>query len=153
MGVHERAGRAAAGRSVSIELARTGELPEGIHTDPERLAQVLDTLVEGALRRTEHGSVRIEVGSCEQHHGVCKHLTFSVVDTGRGFDEQELAYLFEPFGGRKRAAGEPEGSGLGLALAKRLAMLLGGDLNLESAAGQGTRFTLVLPLGVAAVRR
>lgn len=148
-GVHRRGSAAAAGLPVSVELVRASDLPETIFTDAARVAQVLDELVANALRHTRHGSVRIEVGQRSDLPGESGQVQFRVVDTGEGIAPEDRARLFEPFGLSRSAS---EGNSLGLALAKRIALRLGGDLNLDSAPGQGARFTLQLPLGVSAAR-
>jgi signal transduction histidine kinase len=75
------------------------------------------------------------------------HISFSVVDTGPGIPEHKHEMVFEKFRqADERVSYEHGGTGLGLALSKALADLMSGDIELQSKVGEGSRFTLVLPL-------
>jgi signal transduction histidine kinase len=117
-------------------IARDGELRARI--DPARLKQALLNLVLNAAQVGGSGvHVRVEVSR------VRDHARLSVVDDGPGVPAAIAATLFEPFVGSR-----PGGSGLGLAVARRVAERHGGTLLLESTPGaKGARFTLSLPLG------
>lgn len=116
-------------------------LPAQIHTDPQRLEQVLRNLLSNALKFTERGSVTLEV----EPRG--DGLAFVVRDTGIGIPMQQQQRVFEAFqqgdGALNRRYG---GTGLGLAISRQLAGLLGGDIQLSSVEGVGSQFTLTLPL-------
>lgn len=104
-----------------------------------RLARVLQNLVQNAIRHTpSDGSVLILA-----HRGLAE-LEIAVVDTGEGIPAENLDRVFEPFwrGDSSRSA---VGSGLGLALAKRIVETLGGTLRAESRPGMGSRFAVVMP--------
>jgi signal transduction histidine kinase/ActR/RegA family two-component response regulator len=138
----------AKGLSVSL---RCGEsVPEGMRSDPTRLKQILGHLVSNAIKFTEAGEVRI---SCEMESamGGAQRLQIVVDDTGIGITPEQRNRLFEVFapgdGSLTRRHG---GTGLGLALSRRLAHVLGGDLDVESAAGKGSCFTLSLPCPIGA---
>jgi signal transduction histidine kinase len=111
-----------------------------VHTDGDKVRQILVNLLGNAAKFTDDGSVRLDV-SCTD-----AELRFSVSDTGIGIAPEDRARLFQPFGqldvGLTRRHG---GTGLGLYISRRLAELLGGCIELESERGKGTTFTLVLP--------
>jgi signal transduction histidine kinase/CheY-like chemotaxis protein len=126
-----------------LELAARVEpdAPTTIHTDPMRLHQVLKNLVANALKFTERGGVSVTAGRCD-HGGV----RLTVKDTGVGIAPENHALVFEAFrqadGNTTRRYG---GTGLGLSISRDLTHLLGGTIELESAPGRGSTFTVFLP--------
>ena len=114
-----------------------------IHTDEPKVSQILRNLVSNALRFTEEGDVRVRA-RIERDLG---RVIFSVADTGIGIDPEDCARIFEEFeqveGPLQTAT---KGTGLGLAVSRRLAALLGGELEVDSRPGAGSTFTLSLPL-------
>ncbi len=121
-------------------------VPHTIRTDPTRLRQILFNLIGNAIKFTDAGSVRVEVGFEERSRGSGR-LRFEIIDTGIGMNEEEIARIFRPFtqadSSTRRRFG---GTGLGLAISKRLAELLDGTITVESRVGQGSRFVLSLEL-------
>ena len=114
--------------------------PARVETDPVRVQQVLRNLVSNAIKFTERGAVRIEVVREETHQLV------RVTDTGIGIAPEHRERVFEPFWQVEQSARrEVGGTGLGLAVARGIADLLGGRLQLESEPGRGSTFTLGLP--------
>ena len=109
-------------------------------TDADKVLQILVNLAGNAVKFTEHGSVTLSLDATPDT------VRFAVRDTGPGINEEDQARLFQPFaqldGGLTRRHG---GTGLGLYIARRLAALLGGEIELESVPGNGSTFTLVLP--------
>jgi signal transduction histidine kinase len=115
-----------------------------VTTDRVKLERVLANLVSNAIKFTERGSVRIEVEAAAS--GVEIH----VLDTGVGISAESRERLFEEFFQvHNNERDRRKGFGLGLAIARRLARQLGGDLIVDSALGKGSRFTLALPNAVA----
>ncbi len=109
--------------------------------DDRRLKQILLNLLTNAIKFTPEGKVSLEVTK------VRRGITFTVIDTGIGIASEELEFLFTPFKQLdSRLNRQYEGTGLGLALTRKLARLHGGDLTLESTEGKGSRFTLFLPV-------
>lgn len=105
-------------------------VPRWVETDPTRLRQILINLVGNAIKFTENGSVMLSVSYDESNAGA--PLRFSVVDTGCGIPEDAVARLFSPFAQVDSSATRRHGgAGLGLALSRRLANALGGQLELE----------------------
>lgn len=115
-------------------------LPD-VQADPVRLAQVIGNLAENAIKYTPPGhAVSVSAGQEEDRVWV------SVADTGPGIPDEEQALIFAPFyrGGHGRRI--KQGMGLGLSIARDLAEAHGGQITVKSAPGQGSRFTLWLPL-------
>jgi signal transduction histidine kinase len=110
------------------------------HTDAGKVRQILTNLVGNAIRYTDTGSVEV----CLEVTG--RRVLCRVRDTGRGIAAESLEDIFQPFvqiGGNGTAS--EGGTGLGLAVSRRLARLLGGDVEVESTPGEGSTFTLRLP--------
>ena len=135
-----RAGKAGLELSCRIEP----DVPTFLKGDPARLRQILTNLVGNALKFTHHGEVaiRIQVASNSDH---AVTLRFEVRDTGIGIPEEKQALLFSPFtqadGSTTRKYG---GTGLGLSISKQLVTLMGGEISLQSAEGQGSVFWFTL---------
>jgi len=130
------------GLSLSVEYA--GQIPTEIVSDPKRLKQILINLVGNAIKFTRQGSVRLRVSYLPNE----KQMRFDVVDTGIGISPQHQSRLFKPFvQGDSSVSRDFGGTGLGLAISQRLAKVLGGNITVESAVGQGSTFTLVIASG------
>ncbi len=141
----------AAEKGLALETVAIGPVPEEIESDHTRLRQILINLVGNAVKFTDAGCVRIEVGCVGERGEVCDVLEISIVDTGCGIAPEQVQRLFATFmqvhGSLTRAH---QGTGLGLALSRRLARLLGGDIDVESELGRGSRFRLRIPTGALA---
>ena len=114
---------------------------ESVTTDPERVMQIIANLVGNALKFTERGSITVRFEPRDPDS-----WAIVVSDTGIGIPQEEQSTIFEEF--RQGEAVEHRGrggTGLGLAIVKKLAAVLGGSVAIESAAGEGSRFTVVLP--------
>ena len=126
---------------VALERIPTGELPEMI-ADRRALNQILLNLLSNAIRFTDRGgkvalSARAEAG----------HITFVVEDTGVGISDEDLARVGEPyFQARASYDRRYGGTGLGLSIVKGLVRLHGGEMEIRSRIGTGTRVSVSLPL-------
>ena len=125
---------------ISVELDQN--LPASLETDDMRLRQVLRNLLSNALKFTERGRVKLRIARAS-----ADVIAFAVSDTGIGIPQDKQRLIFEAFqqadGSTSRKYG---GTGLGLAISREIAGLLGGDLRVDSSVGQGSTFTLFLPL-------
>lgn len=117
------------------------EVGAEIYTDPRRLEQILLSLLSNAVKFTERGTVRLEA----RVSGSTAY--FMVSDTGVGIDERDVELIFQDFVQIETPdAIKPDGAGLGLALSRRLARMLGGSVSVRSVPGEGSTFTLALPV-------
>ena len=138
-------------KGLRAEATVAGELPELVVGDAVRLRAALENLIDNAVKFTAQGVIRLVAGASRAGRGRAK-LVFVVTDSGIGLTRSEIKRLFRPFA---QASGDIArrygGAGLGLAVVKTLAKLMGGDLTVTSAPGRGSRFTFsaVLPLAPA----
>lgn len=122
--------------------------PHFINTDPNRVRQILINLVGNAIKFTEKGAVSLHISS-RPEAGLFSQLAFSVTDTGIGMNQAHQERLFKAFSQADQSiARKFGGTGLGLMISKKLALLLNGDISFESQYNQGSTFTLSLHVEV-----
>jgi CheY-like chemotaxis protein len=145
-------------KEVEFRVDVADDLPPTLHTDAQRAEQILKNLLANAFKFTERGSVTLEVqrpdaqmvlqrSSLESRNAIA----FSVRDTGIGIEPSKFKDIFEAFqqedGSIDRHYG---GTGLGLTIARKFAQMLGGEIHVASRKGEGSCFTLVLPVNLQA---
>jgi signal transduction histidine kinase/ActR/RegA family two-component response regulator len=141
----------AADRGIGLTMTFTTPIPRTVVGDPTRVRQVLINLVGNALKFTEQGSVRIEASYEAGPNGGGGELLVAVLDTGIGMSPEQMALLFRPFGQADATTTRRfGGTGLGLSISRRLCELMGGTIGVQSTIGVGSRFTLRLPVNIAA---
>src|SRR5579883_269045 len=142
-------------KRLDFQLHFDEHLPRALYTDSKRLQQVLKNLLANAFKFTEQGEVRLHVSIA--HHGWSRDqhilnqadrvIAFAVQDTGVGIPSSKQRVIFEAFqqadGTTSRKYG---GTGLGLSISREIAQLLGGAITAQSAVGEGSTFTLYLPI-------
>ncbi|OGU15033.1 MAG: hypothetical protein A2076_18430 [Geobacteraceae bacterium GWC2_53_11] len=127
-------------KRLSLSLNISPDVPEILWTDGEQLIRLLTILVANALKFTEHGGVELNV-SCQEGEGNDIMLLCAVKDSGIGIPEEMLERVFEPFvQGDGSYTRRFEGVGLGLAIARQIALLLGGRLWVERNPNGGSCF-------------
>ena len=150
-------------KSLSFAIELDPVLPASIVTDQQRLGQVLKNLLANAFKFTQEGGVRLSIGYPVDDHtglpgdrlrGAERVIAFTVTDTGVGIPDDKLNQIFEAFqqadGSTSRKYG---GTGLGLSISREIARLLGGEVEVESVLGLGSRFSLLLPAASRAAWR
>lgn len=126
-------------KNLSFEIEKSVDIQK-IESDPIRLKQILFNLLSNAYKFTFTGKVILMVDESDDH------WKFIVKDTGIGIDKKDKNIIFKEFKRAKsKKVNKIPGSGLGLALTKRLVDLLGGEINFESQLGKGSTFKVCLP--------
>jgi CheY-like chemotaxis protein len=154
-------GQLASEKGLAFDVDFSEELPESILTDEKRLQQVVLNLLSNAFKFTAAGGVTLQVkpassGWSANHpvlHDGQQAIEISVSDTGIGIPQDKQKLIFEAFqqadGTTSRKYG---GTGLGLSISREIARLLGGELQVRSQSGEGSTFTLYVPLQSAGRR-
>ncbi len=143
-------------RHLQFMIETDTKLPNALETDIQRLNQILKNLLSNSFKFTEKGSVRLKIYEATKNwkHGnnpnldaATKVVAFAISDTGIGIPQDKQNIIFEAFqqaeGSTSRKYG---GTGLGLSISRGLAELLGGTIELESQPGNGSTFTLFIPM-------
>jgi signal transduction histidine kinase len=136
----------ASAKGLAIALEYAAGAPVNLMGDALRMRQVLVNLIGNAIKFTEHGGVAVSV-ECAEKTDDAASLVLRVRDTGIGIPADKLDLVFDKFtqadGSMTRRYG---GTGLGLTIVKQLVEAMGGSIVVESRIGEGTTFTITLPL-------
>ena len=126
-------------KDLTFSSAISPDPPEVIIGDPKRLRQVLDNLLSNAIKFTHEGEVAfsIRIATCSEDR---VRLGFEVQDSGVGLSEEEAIRVFKPFEQAGNAKQKAQGTGLGLAISQQIVGLMGGEIQVESEPGKGSRF-------------
>jgi two-component system, sensor histidine kinase len=139
----------ASAKGLALHVTVDEDVPAWVEADPTRLRQILLNLLSNALKFCDRGQVacglRCGVGPLGEDL-----LIFDVSDTGPGMDAATVSRLFQRFSqGDASTSRRHGGAGLGLEISRRLARAMGGDIHVQTSPGQGSRFSLALPLRLA----
>lgn len=131
----------AVNKSLELTFCVDPQLPMTLYGDPERITQIAVNLITNALKFTREGSVRFEL----QFH--ITEWAIVVKDTGIGISPENLDYIFDEFRqGDSSTTREYEGVGLGLAIVRRLCRMMGARIVVQSKPGEGSTFTVYMPI-------
>ncbi len=134
-------------KGLYLESQVVEDTPDRVVTDPDKLRQILKNFLSNAIKFTDHGGVRLILDRNPDSDAESRPVRLTVEDTGIGIPEDKHQAVFRAF---KQADGSTSrrygGTGLGLTISRELARLMGGRIHLESAAGTGARFSLLLPV-------
>jgi CheY-like chemotaxis protein/signal transduction histidine kinase/HAMP domain-containing protein len=141
-------------KGLALEITVSQNAPVEIFTDRKRAEQIIKNLLSNAIKFTEKGGIAVEFGRPARDVNLSRSgldaasaIAIAVQDTGIGIPPDMHKIIFEAFqqveGGSARRHG---GTGLGLSISRELARLLGGEIQLSSEVGQGSTFTLYLPV-------
>ncbi len=128
-------------KQATLEVYIEDNLPP-IVADSEYLTTAIECLVDNAVKFTERPETTITLRAYQEEDCVC----FSVTDQGRGIPEEELDRIFKSFYQIDREVYEDQGAGAGLAIVKGVVQLHGGRVSVQSAVGQGSTFTICIPI-------
>lgn len=126
-------------KGIRLELEVSAGVPGAVWVDEKRLRQVLLNLVGNAVKYTQRGAVMVRV-SCLSAQKSFTSLRFEVQDTGVGIDATRLNAIFLPFEQAGEAEQRARGTGLGLPISQRIVQAMGGQIQVESTPGVGSRF-------------
>ena len=128
-------------KGIGLHLDLDPQLPARLHGDPLRLQQILNNLLDNALKFTSVGSVKLNA----QQDGA--DVRFEVIDSGRGIPQAQQAHIFRRFEHADvQTTRTYGGTGLGLSICEKLVLLQGGQIGVNSQEGQGAKFWFTLPL-------
>lgn len=130
----------------TLTLEAPNDLPK-VLADPDRLEQILVNLLGNAMHHTASGSIIVRAWVAQGAKSPDSHLWIAVRDTGEGIAPEQLPHIFERFWRSGQAQAKyPAGTGIGLAISKRLIELQGGQIEVESQLSEGSTFRFCLPL-------
>lgn len=139
-------------KGLAFEYEISGDLPDLVLGDQKRLRQILLNLLENAVKYTRRGKVMFRTSICdgdlENMSQSAIRICFEIRDTGPGIPPDQLGDIFQPFQQADPYRLQEGGTGLGLSLSQRLAMLMGSRIRVDSAVEQGTAFLFDLELPV-----
>ncbi|MCB9855397.1 MAG: PAS domain S-box protein [Phycisphaerales bacterium] len=132
-------------KGLVLQLKCQEEIPSTIETDASRLRQILENLIDNALKFTEVGHVTLTLRRVVEAGE--SFLEFAVADSGIGIDPARVGELFEPFSQADTSMSRRfGGTGLGLSVCARLVKLLGGEIRASGLVGQGSEFSFTIPM-------
>ncbi len=133
-------------KALSLSVTVAANVPRALELDAQRMRQVLTNLIGNAIKYTDRGGVRVRVNAEPEINAPGRaRLIVEVEDSGKGIAHDQQATIFEPFVQASAGALARDGSGLGLSIVRRLVLLMGGTIDVDSELGRGSVFRLALP--------
>ncbi|MDB9313368.1 ATP-binding protein [Spirulina sp. CS-785/01] len=140
-------------KGIFLAVESASDVPNIIITDERKLRQVLINLLGNGIKFTAQGEVKLTVTSASQPLQEQKtdtlYLNFTIEDTGPGIASEEQEQLFEAFTQTQTGLQSREGTGLGLPISAKFVQLMGGEIEVDSVLGEGTRFCFTIPVQVS----
>lgn len=138
----------ATAKNIMLSLDVSNLRHDGVYTDQQKISQILSYLVDNAVKYTKmNGRVTIMVIEQEKLQDDYTTYQFVIEDNGIGISEEFLTHIYEPFEREKNTTlSGIHGTGLGLTIAKDLVKMLGGNISVSSVVGEGSQFTVTIPL-------
>lgn len=139
-----------ANKEITFHINKSNSLPERIYVDNNKLNQILINILGNAVKFTEKGSIVLKAHKKENE------LVFEVTDTGIGIEEKDIPYIFDEFkqlSNDKQLEQDNQGTGLGLALCKKIVNLMGGGIFAESKVSKGTTVTFTIPIEISGEKK
>ncbi len=128
-----------------IEFITEINLPLTVHADEKRLRQILLNLLSNAVKFTQQGKITFKVNKINESKLIC----FEVEDSGIGIPPNDIEAIFLPFQQIGKQNWQVEGTGLGLSISQKIVTMMGGQLQVESKQGKGSRFWFSIPLALS----
>jgi PAS domain S-box-containing protein len=132
-------------KRLQLVVELSGDLPHNVIADSHKLRQILINLIGNAIKFTDKGSIFVRA-SVDKRNKDTSRLVVEIQDTGPGISEDELGKLFKQFEQTSAGILKNSGTGLGLALSRELAVLMGGNITVASEEGKGSVFTIHVAL-------
>ncbi|MBI9104482.1 MAG: hypothetical protein JEY99_18855 [Spirochaetales bacterium] len=141
-------------KKVDFNIDYSDDLPPLVEGDAYRFKQIILNLVQNSYKKTETGSILINIGLLKKHSGASSGIfTFQIRDTGRGLSIAEISRIINPEEPREDSAFRMGEDKMGLTVSRHLTELMGGKFSIESRLGVGTEYSLVLPFRIPVQRR
>lgn len=130
--------------NLELEIKTSPDLPKTLYGDSIRVKQMITNILTNAVKYTEKGSITFDIKG--KRDGDLFVFQYSVKDTGKGIKASDMGYLFDAFERVDQLKNSGiEGTGLGLAITRKFAIMMGGDITVESEYGKGSNFTITVP--------
>ena len=137
-------------KGLKLSITQIGEMPGRVSMDELRTSQIINNILSNAIKFTDTGAVTVTIEPAVIDPLNSRAMKLTILDTGKGMSEDQLQRLFQPFEQADASVSQNYGgTGLGMAITSNLVSLLGGTIACESEVGKGTRFDVVLPLGLS----
>ncbi|PID57053.1 hybrid sensor histidine kinase/response regulator [candidate division KSB3 bacterium] len=136
-------------KGIELRVIREAHVPQYITSDEKKLRQVLLNLLSNGIKFTQEGGVELRVKLLDSPEAFTARILFEIEDSGVGIAPEEMKTIFDPFGRTQYSHHHTEGAGLGLAISREFAQLMGGDIHVSSIPGKGSLFSFDIQATIA----